>query len=198
MLEATLATMGWVVSNHLIAGKVPAPMGNENMTASPSGTFRTADGLLNIAANKQEQFEAVCRVLGRPELAADPRFAQRQARLANRGELTQALEAELARKPATEWWPMLTEAGVPTGPVLDVPQTLAHPQVRERGMIGEFADAPGVGRDIRVVRTGFKLNREAPAVDTPPPELGQHTRQVLASLGYSDADIDQLSEERAI
>ncbi|MBP0625020.1 CaiB/BaiF CoA transferase family protein [Cupriavidus consociatus] len=198
MLEATLATMGWVVSNHLIAGRAPVPMGNENMTASPSGTFRTGDGLLNIAANKQEQFEAVCRVVGKPELATDERFARRQARLANRAALTAALETELASKAATEWWPLLNEAGVPAGPVLSVPDTLAHPQVRDRGMIGEFADAPGVGRDIRVVRTGFKLNREAPAVDTPPPELGQHTRAILGSLGYSDADIDQLSQERAI
>ncbi len=198
MLEATLATMGWAVSNHLIAGRAPTPMGNENMTASPSGTFRTADGLLNIAANKQEQFEALCRVVGRPALAGDARFAQRQARLANRAALTQALEAELATKPAAEWWPLLTAAGVPAGPVLDVTQTLAHPQVSERGMIGEFADAPGVGRDIRVVRTGFKLNREAPAVDTPPPQLGQHTRQVLGSLGYSEADIDALNREGAI
>ncbi|MFJ4293118.1 CaiB/BaiF CoA transferase family protein [Cupriavidus sp. NPDC089707] len=198
MLEATLATMGWVVSNHLIAGKAPVPMGNENMTASPSGTFRTGDGLLNIAANKQEQFEAVCRVVGRPELAGDARFAQRQARLANRAALTEALEAELATRPATEWWPLLNAAGVPAGPVLNVPDTLAHPQVRDRGMIGEFPEVPGVGRDIRVLRTGFKLNREAPAVDTPPPELGQHTRQVLENLGYSNTDIDQLSQERAI
>ncbi|AEI81968.1 CoA-transferase; caiB/baiF CoA-transferase family (plasmid) [Cupriavidus necator N-1] len=198
MLEATLATMGWVVSNHLIAGKDPVPMGNENMTASPSGTFRTGDGLLNIAANKQEQFEAVCRVVGKPELATDERFAQRQARLANRAALTAALEAELTSKPATDWWPLLNDAGVPAGPVLSVPDTLAHPQVRDRGMIGDFANAPGVGRDIRVVRTGFKLNRQAPAVDTPPPELGQHTREILGDLGYSDADINQLSEERAI
>ncbi|MGN5477371.1 CoA transferase [Cupriavidus basilensis] len=98
MLEATLATMGWVVSNHLIAGKAPAPMGNENFTASPSGTFRTGDGLLNIAANKQEQFEAVCRVVGRPDLIVDDRFAARQARLANRAALTQALEAETREK----------------------------------------------------------------------------------------------------
>jgi len=198
MLEATLATMGWVVSNHLIAGKAPSPMGNENMTASPSGTFRTGDGPLNIAANKQEQFEAVCRVVGRPELAVDPRFAERQARLANRAALTAELETELAKKSATDWWQLLNEAGVPAGPVLNVPDTLAHPQVRDRGMIGAFADVPGVGRDIRLVRTGFKVNGQAPSVDTPPPQLGQHTDDILGELGYDAAAIETLKQERAL
>lgn len=100
MLEATMATMGWAVSNHLVAGRAPQPMGNDNVTASPSGTFRTGDGLLNIAANKQEQFEKVCDVLGRPEWKQDPRFAERHARLGNRAELKRLMETELAARSA--------------------------------------------------------------------------------------------------
>ena len=74
MLESTLVTMGWAVSNWLIAGVRPEPLGNENVTASPSGTFKTGDGLLNIAANQQEQFEKLCQLIDRKELATDPRF----------------------------------------------------------------------------------------------------------------------------
>ncbi len=198
MLEATLATMGWAVSNHLIAGQDPRPMGNDNMTASPSGAFRTGDGLLNIAANKQEQFEAVCHVVGRPELVTDARFADRQSRLANRAELKSQLEQALAARGTEDWWALLTEAGVPAGPVYSVPQSLAHPQVSGRGMIGTFANAPGVGRDIRVVRTGIKLDGAAPAVRTPPPTLGEHTDEILAELGYGATEIDALKKENAV
>jgi CoA:oxalate CoA-transferase len=198
MLEAVMSTMGWAVSNHLIAGREPKPMGNENVTASPSGTFRTGDGLLNIAANKQEQFEAVCRVVGRPELIEDARFVGRQDRLRHRFELKTLLEEAMAAKSTDEWWRLFNAAGVPAGPVYSVPQALEHPQIAERGMIGSFADAPGVGRDIRLVRTGFKVNGEAPRVDMPPPQLGQHSDEILAELGYGAADIETLRTQKAV
>ena len=198
MLEAVIATMGWAVSNLLVAGREAQPMGNENATASPSGTFATAQGLLNIAANKQEQFEALARVIGREDLAADPRFAQRQARLQHRFELKAEIEAALAAHPAEHWWPLLSAAGVPAGPVWSVAQALEHPQVATRGLVATFPDAPGVGRDVRVLRTGVKLDGQAPAVEQPPPTLGQHTREILAELGYDDAAVAALQAEGAV
>jgi crotonobetainyl-CoA:carnitine CoA-transferase CaiB-like acyl-CoA transferase len=198
MLEAVMATMGWAVSNHLIAGIDPAPMGNDNVTASPSGAFRTGDGLLNIAANKQEQFEAVCRVVGHEEWIADVRFAERQARLRHRSELKFLLEQALSARSAEAWWALFTAAGVPAGPVYTVPQALQHPQVAQRGIVATFEDAPGVGSDIRVLRTGFKIDGQAPAVSTPPPTLGQHTDALLAELGYSHDQIDALRREGAV
>ncbi len=98
MLESTLVAMGWAVSNWLIAGVQPEPMGNENMTASPSGTFRTGEGLLNIAANKQEQFETLCALIGRDELATDPRFAGREDRKQRPLELQAEIEARAGGK----------------------------------------------------------------------------------------------------
>ena len=198
MLEAVMSTMGWAASNHLVAGREPQPMGNENVTASPSGTFRTGDGLLNIAANKQEQFEAVCHVVGRPELIHDGRYNERKNGRQLRFELKAVLEEAMASGSTDEWWRLFNQAGVPAGPVYSVPQALEHPQIAERGMVGIFPDAPGVGRDIRLLRTGFKVNGEAPRVDSPPPTLGQHSEEILASLGYSASEIEKLRTEKAI
>src|SRR3954454_13769998 len=78
MLDSTLATMGWFLSNHLIVGQEPAPMGNDNFTAAPSGAFQTGDGLLNIAANKQEQFVALMKLIEREDLVENRRFAHRE------------------------------------------------------------------------------------------------------------------------
>ncbi|MDR7420551.1 MAG: CoA transferase [Armatimonadota bacterium] len=198
MLEATLTAMGWVVSNYLIAGEIPRPMGNENFTASPSGTFRTGSGILNIAANRQEQFECLCRLIGRPDLIEDPRFARREDRLRHREALTVEIEEALAARPAAEWERLLNREGVPAGLVLSVPEILAHPQIVERGLVQCFDDVPGIGRAVKVTAAGFRLSGERPRAPGPPPRLGAHTDEILRGLGFDDGEIEGFRREGAV
>lgn len=198
MLESTLVTMGWVVSNYLIAGTVPQAFGNENMTAAPSGAFKTGSGLLNIAANKQEQFEALARAIGREGLITDERFARRESRKLHRAELSAEIEAALASHDAAHWEAVFNGVGIPAGRVLTVPEVLESPQIRHRELLQTFADVPGVDRPITVPRAGFRLSDGDPRSSTPPPALGQHTEAVLRSVGYSEADIQQLRAEGAL
>ena len=193
MLESTLITLGWAVSNYLTAGVAPTPMGNDNMTASPSGTFRTGDGLLNVAANQQRQFETLCRLIGRPELATDARFAERESRKRHRAALTAEIEAAFAARPATEWERELVDAGVPAGLVLSVPQVLDHPHVREREVTTTFEGVAGLDRPLQVLRPGFTLDGHRPTPQRPPPTLGEHGRELLREAGLDDAAIDDLA-----
>jgi formyl-CoA transferase len=198
MLESVLATMGWAVSNHLIAGVAPQPNGNENPTSAPSGTFAAGGGPINIAANKDEQWVALARHLGREDLLDRPDYATREDRKANRLALKADLEAVLRTRPARDWARELNEIGVPAGAVLSVPEVLESDQVARRGFLKDYPDPPGVGRDITVVTTGMKLDGAAPAVEAPPPELGQDNEAIWGELGLGPEEIAELKERGAI
>ncbi|GGH32981.1 formyl-CoA transferase [Cribrihabitans marinus] len=198
MLDSVLATMGWVVSNYLIGGVTPEPNGNENMTSAPSGAFQAADGLLNIAANKDEQWQALARHLCRADLLEHPDYATREDRKRNRAALRAELERDLRTRPARDWAREFNEIGVPAGAVLDLPETLAHPQVTGRDLIAHFDAVPGVGRGIDLFRMAARFDGQTPAVDSPPPRLGQHSDEILRDLGYDADQIDRFRREGAI
>lgn len=197
MLESALVAMGWVVSDYAIAGQAPVPMGNENRTAAPSGTFRTADGLLNIAANKQEQFETLARGLDRADLLADPRFASREDRKRHRDALRVELERTLAARSADAWVAQLSGSGVPVAAVLTVPEALDLEQVHQRGLLHAVA-VPGVDDEVRVLGSAVHVDGAAVGPAAAPPLLGEHTRDELRRLGYADAEIDELYAEGAL
>jgi len=198
MLESVLATMGWVVSNFLVGGVVPTPNGNENHTSAPSGTFQCADGLINIAANKDDQWEALARHLGRDDLLTSPDYASREDRKRNRLRLRAELETVLTTKPAADWARALNAINVPAGAVMSVPEILSHPQVSDRDFLGRFEDVPGVGRAVDLVRVGLMIDGSRPSVDTPPPTLGQHSADILERLGYGPDEIETMRREGVI
>ncbi|MCK1743196.1 CoA transferase [Bradyrhizobium sp. 139] len=197
LLEATVAAMGWVVSNHLNAGVEPQPIGNENFTAAPSGTFRTATGPLNISANEQKQYQALCDLIGRPDLKTDPRFAGREMRKVNRAALNTELNKALSCKPADEWEAQMNLAGVPAGCVLTVSQVLQQPQLLERGFVETLAPEQDGAQPLRITRPGFRLDEEF-SVPLPPATLGADTERWLQRLGYSYAEVEQLVSSRAV
>ena len=174
-------------------------MGNDNVTASPSAAFRTGKGLLNIAANKQEQYEAVCRVVGREDLIPDPRFAERQARLQTpRTRSRRSWKRSSPRNPPRNGGSCSTKPACRRGRFTACRRRSIIRRSATAAWSPRFENAPGVGRDIRVVRTGIKLNGEAPAVDFPPPTLGQHTDEILASWATAAHEIEQLKQEGAV
>ena len=198
MLDSVLATMGWVVSNYLVGGVMPQRNGNENPTSAPSGAFQCSDGLVNIAANKDEQWVLLANKLDRADLLTNVLYLTREDRKANRLRLKAELETMLTTRPAREWARELNSIGVPAGAVLDVTEVLAHRQITDRGFLAEFANAPGVDRDIVLARIGAMIDGQRPSVPTPPPVLGQDTDAILASLGYDSDQIEAMRQEGAI
>lgn len=197
MLDSMMTTMGWAISNYLNAGVEPTPGGNENFTASPSGTFKTARGPINIAANKQEHFEALCHVIGREDLISDPRFSRRQARLENRKVLNEIIGQALMTQPAAKWRELLLEADVPCGEVLKVSEALALPHLAEREFVAEFSDVSAVGRPVRILRTGFRIDGAPLAVASPPPRLGEHN-DLLLGMQEGDEEVAAVPEREPL
>jgi len=190
LIDSIMPLMGWVAANLLIGGKPPVPMGNDNFTAAPSGTFATSDGHINIAANQQAQWESVCDVLGLPELTTDPRFEKRDVRKANRRELTPLIEAKLRTRPTAEWADALNAKGVPSGEILDLGAALRAPQIAHRGSIQSVRE-PELG-ELKLFGLTAIFERTPGGVETPPPRLGAHNAQVYGALGYGADELERL------
>lgn len=189
MLDAALVMMVSVAGPWLAGGVRPAKQGNLGYSKSPTAdTFATGDGDLTLGAVRQDQFEALCRVLQRDDLITDERFADRFARQKNAAALRDEVTQALAPRSAVQWEAMLNEAGVAAGAVRDLPDALLMPHLQTRGLV----QPAGVEGVAQVLNAGFLFAHDPPGVDRPPPRLGEHTREVLAELGYTTAQIDAL------
>lgn len=196
LLDSIMPLMGWVAANLLIGGKEPQIMGNDNFTAAPSGTFRTADGHINIAANKQEQWEAVCDVLGVPELKTDSRFQERDTRKNNRKELSPLLEEQLMKKPTSFWVSALNENDVPSGEILSLKDALRQPQIEHRGVLHKV-NVPDIG-EVEVFGLTALFDRTSADIKTPPPALGEHNAEIFGALGLTREELAELKQKAVI
>jgi len=193
LLDSIMPLMGWVAANLLIGHQQPVLLGNDNFTAAPSGTFKTQDGYINIAANKQEQWESVAKALGVPELVTDPRFQKRDARKKNRRELTPLLEAKLTTRTTAYWVQELNDLGVPSGEILGLQDALEAPQVQHREAL-KSVEIEGIG-EARVFSLTAKFSKTPGEVETPPPTLAQHTCEILRELGYSQEQVAAMKKK---
>jgi len=196
LLDSIMPLMGWVAANLLIGGQQPVLMGNDNFTAAPSGTFATKDGYLNIAANKQEQWETVTDVLGVPELKKDPRFEKRDARKRNRKALTPLLETKLKENTTDHWVDTLNERGVPSGAILSLEAALKQAQIQHRETIRAVRD-DDLG-ELKLFNLTAKFEKSPGDVVSPPPRLGAHTEEYLTELGYTKDRIRELREKAVV
>ena len=196
MLDATAALLTYQAGNYFATGQVPARMGNRHPTIVPYESFRAADGDFVIAGGNDDIWRRLCRVIGKPELADDPRYRTNAERAAHYSEIKAELERALGTRRREEWVRDLTEAGVPCGSVREISEVLADPQITAREMVREVEHCT-IGR-ARVINSPVKMSETPTSVRTAPPTLGQHTAAVLGELGYDDQHITTLKNARVI
>ena len=190
LLDTALSWMSPLIARYSMNGDLPARAGSALPAFSPYQVFRAGDGYLFIGASTERFWRSLVRMLGRPGLAEDPRFATNQDRVAHRAELTELIEQALASRSRDEVVDRLRAAGIPGGPVLDVGQVLGDPQVQARGLLHRL-EHPDLG-PLTQVKTPIAADGEMPPIRTHAPAIGQDTRAVLAELGYGPDEIEAL------
>lgn len=210
LLEAQVATLANIASNYLIGGIEAKRMGTAHVSIVPYQGFESKDGWVLVGALNDLQFGRLCEAIGQPELAQDPRYSTNPQRVANRQELIPLLSEHLKKKTTAEWVTILEKFKVPCGPINNMQQVFSDPQVLHRGMLQvssfdvchqltEFQEIehPTAG-NIKLTGIPVKFSSTKAEIRYPPPLLGQHTRQVLLELGYTQEEIQKLAQQQCI
>jgi crotonobetainyl-CoA:carnitine CoA-transferase CaiB-like acyl-CoA transferase len=196
LLEAQIFMLDFQASTWLNLRKVPRQAGNNHPTSIPTGVFKTADGFINVAASGQKIWERLCDVVGASELRDRPVFATEQVRSENRDALHEELEKKLLAADSATWIGRLNDAGVPCGPIYSIDEVFADPQVQHLNMVASVA-SPHYN-PLRLVSQPLHLSASSSDVRMRPPERGEHTQEILGSLGCSSEEIASLRRTGAI
>jgi crotonobetainyl-CoA:carnitine CoA-transferase CaiB-like acyl-CoA transferase len=196
LLDTQVAMLANLGANYLVTGVAPQRAGNAHQNIVPYQVFEVADGHMILAVGNDGQFAKFCAVAGRPELARDPRYARNADRVRHRAELVPLLAALMKTRRRADWLAALEAAKVPCGPINDLADVFADPQVRERGMTVRLPHA--LSGTVELVASPMKLSATPPSYRSAPPLLGEHTDQVLRELGLDADAVEGLRRSGAI
>ncbi|MEO7726646.1 MAG: CoA transferase [Burkholderiales bacterium] len=198
MLDSAISLASQTIGSWLNGGQVQPRRANLSVSHEPTGdAFQTASGTVMLAIMRDDHVRILLRVLGHDELIADPRFASREARVANAAFIRSLVQADLMKSPADEWKRRLDEAGVPCSLILEIPDALSQPQVRHRELVRETIDDK-TGTTMRTLNAPFQYAHDGPTAAFPPHRLGADTEDILTALGYSKAEIDDFAKRAVI
>jgi crotonobetainyl-CoA:carnitine CoA-transferase CaiB-like acyl-CoA transferase len=195
LLSAQIAMLDFQASRWLVEGEVAGQAGNDHPTAAPMGLFRTADGLINLAAAGKSMFRKLCEILDLPQLLTDDRFAPRR-RIENRDALNREIEAMTMTRPSEHWVERFNAAGVPCGPVNRIDEVFRDPQVVHSG-IAKPVDHPELG-PLTLVGQPIDISGVDSSLRQPAPEPGQQSREVLTEYGFGPEEITGLFEASVV
>ena len=196
LLEAGIMQTYWQTAIFLGSGVAPGALGSAHPLTAPYQAFETLDGWITLGASNQANYERVCRMLGAPELITDSRFRDNPSRMENLPTLVAILTDHFRQRTSAAWLSELDRAGVPAGPVLDIPEMLAYPQTIAREMVVE-TDHPRAGI-TKSIGLPIKFSDTPGAVLRPAPLFGQHTREVCREVGFSDPEIEAMIASGAV
>ena len=188
--------MDFQAARYLTEGQVPKQAGNNHPTSIPTGVFKTSDGYLNLAVTGTVIWERFCNSLDRRQWIADERFKSSKMRLQNRDALNAEIDKVTATKTSAEWVDVFNKAGVPCGPIYSVDQVFADPQVKHLGIAQQSARSDG--SRLGLVGQPFSLSRTGTSIAARPPNLGEHTDEVLKEFGFADNEIAELHAAKAV
>ena len=190
LLQAQVFMLDFQAARFLMDGDIPKQAGNNHPTSIPTGVFRTKDGHMNLAVAGQEIWRRFARTLGREDWIEDPRYATAPARSENRDALGEEIEAITVSRTTAEWVDLMNGAGVPAGEINDIGQVFANPQVEHLGLAQPVASHER--GDTRLVGQPIIMSRTPSRIALPPPRAGEHAAEILAELGYTEAEITAL------
>ncbi|MDP9095727.1 MAG: CoA transferase [Pseudomonadota bacterium] len=196
LLEVQTFMLDFQATRWLMKGEVAGQAGNDHPTGIPTGVFPTADGHINIAASSGRLWERFCQSIEHPEWAARPGWSDQKGRSADRVAINAAIAEVTRTQPSTHWIALFEAAGIPCGPINTIDQVFADPQVQHLGMATPVVH-PRLGR-TELVASPVNMSGLPRGVRTPTPERGEHTDEVLRSVGYDDAELAALRSAKVI